>query len=220
MDGECKLLVFSGELGLGVTWRIRSCPPAPLGPMVGGGATLSVKLLCNNGDFGICDGQCRDFSSDVDNCGACDVSVGDKRTCTHGKPVCVESYQVCGSKCVNVGLDEEHCGQCNRSCEAVAKSAGGQDENLCDGGRCVFTVQTTTFYENCNEVCASFSGSNCSSGRRNDHLFDLFGLVLNSFSNLPTRERNLPPNRRSWPGRSGFRKGSDRNPDQKHRSEF
>lgn len=104
-----------------------------------------------------CDGECVDIENDPENCGACELSCGDREYCDDGACVCRPGLDECDGECVDLHTDPAHCGDClaaacpafcvERQCSADC----GQDE--CDRS-CVDTNTDPLNCGSCGEVCA------------------------------------------------------------------
>jgi hypothetical protein len=79
------------------------CPPSSPDP-------LDVRSWC-------CAGQCKDLTSDLDNCGRCGA-----RCATGKRPTCCEGY------CRDTASDPRHCGGCFKPCRT---------EGICHAGKCL-----------------------------------------------------------------------------------
>lgn len=111
--------------------------------MCGKGLTF-CPMYCSNG---VCQGDCYDLATDVDNCGSCHSSCDDPTASfpsPYSEGVC--SFGTCKRKCntgradcngnidddceTNTNNDPQNCGGCGIVCDAIAGQA-------CVGGRCV-----------------------------------------------------------------------------------
>lgn len=70
-----------------------------------------------------CHGDCIDFATDKNNCGACDHrcaddEICDKKMCKGGKkpPSCAPGNTACGDACAYLAYDNNNCGQCGKKC--------------------------------------------------------------------------------------------------------
>src|SRR5262249_51558244 len=125
----------------------------------------SVRCVCLSGQT-LCNGVCRDLSSDQNNCGGCGYMCDSASTCQRGQCLCpVLGQRGCNGKCVDTSTDHNNCGGCGNLC-------GGPGQS-CEQGRCFCGVQIceqgTACEEcglgapNCSPACCSYGTSNCGS---------------------------------------------------------
>jgi hypothetical protein len=136
---------------------------------------------CGQGGEGpiCCAGVCRDLSTDVASCGACDNPCGPTETCVDGAcreipcdPSCPAGTTCCDGRCFDTARSGEHCGGCHQQCfpevgpgccegvcltsgtclseECPAPCEGGLH---CCGGRCVDTQTDPLDCGGCSFAC-------------------------------------------------------------------
>jgi hypothetical protein len=114
------------ELGAGATlaflaYAAETVPtPVPAGP-----------CLCPD-PLTLCSGECRDLTTDANNCGGCGVVCSAPNTC-------------CGGLCVALQSDNGHCGGCDRTCAPAQQ---------CQGGICACPVSAQSA---CGNICTDLA---------------------------------------------------------------
>lgn len=82
----------------------------------------------------LCGTTCRDTTSDLGHCGACNKACAEGQTCSGGTCGCSAGLTACGEQCVDLATDEEHCGACDSLCFGTCNNGS------CDtGGSQVFS---------------------------------------------------------------------------------
>jgi len=113
---QCKV-VACGKLGEGCC---------------GSGLTCAANIVCLDGACscpsgnGDCGGVCRDFATDVNNCGGCDILCPAGASCKVSSCVCPEPALTCSatpSVCVSA-LASDTCGYCSHVCASGATCEG------------------------------------------------------------------------------------------------
>lgn len=98
----------------------------------------------------VCDGQCVDASSDVNNCGACGHYCSTDQTCNSGSCQCADpKLKACGHGCTDTATDPHNCGQCGAECGVGTCQAGSC---VCPGVKCDGTcTDVATDAANCGQ---------------------------------------------------------------------
>jgi hypothetical protein len=120
----------------------------------GGGATTGSG--CDAGQS-LCDGQCVDLQTDLNNCGRCGFWCGSGLVCTAG--VCVDpgcgndpqtgaALTLCTGVCINIATDSSHCGSCDNACTSGAQCVNGACTCAPDGSPCTYPSDC------CADTCA------------------------------------------------------------------
>src|SRR4051812_12045094 len=114
-----------------------------------------------------CGSECKDLTSDQQNCGACGNACGTGQTCQSSTCMCTAGLLACGGACV--ASDASHCGGCSTACTGgqvcspnACQSSGGAGEPQCSGGACVDTRSNALNCGACGTQCPA--GSVCNGG--------------------------------------------------------
>lgn len=99
-----------------------------------------------------CGGPCVDLMSDINHCGACDVTVPYGGSCVKGVPTCPKGETACGDTCVDLSTSITNCGKCGN----MAPTGG----SCVDGGPKCPALTTL-----CGDTCANLSSSKLDCGK-------------------------------------------------------
>src|SRR5262245_4152524 len=144
--------VGPGQGGTGVTGN-----GGTGGGIVGGCAVGQMK----------CGTECKDLTSDQQNCGSCGNACGAGQTCQAGMCQCSAGLLACGNSCVS--SDASHCGNCTTMCasgeacsnNSCAASCGG-GETKCSDGYCAAAGRGDALH--CGSCNPCPGGSVCNAG--------------------------------------------------------
>lgn len=84
-----------------------------------------------------CDGECIDYYTDLDNCGACGaecrrgVCAASFCLCTDEWPDLCGQYDDGGHLCTNFATDRDNCGSCGQACAPGQSCCGGSCADAC-----------------------------------------------------------------------------------------
>ncbi|MBW2260861.1 MAG: hypothetical protein JRG91_02725 [Deltaproteobacteria bacterium] len=117
-----------------------------------------------------CGGECRDVTSDSENCGGCALACGPGYVCEDASCTlsCLDGYTVCTDVCRDLSVDFYNCGMCGLVCSAGNVCLEGSCQPDCpDGysacsGTCKNLVNDPSNCGECGNVCAD--GEVCLSG--------------------------------------------------------
>lgn len=98
----------------------------------------------------VCEGQCRDFDTDSENCGGCGVTCPEGQMCAEGS-CCAET--VCDGACVDTDSDPSNCGVCGGACAAA---------DICCSGACKSISRDPEHCGGCGIACDA--GESCVDG--------------------------------------------------------
>ena len=114
-----------------------------------------------------CGSECKDLTTDQQNCGTCGVACGAGQTCQAGQCQCSAELLACNGTCVS--SDATHCGSCTTTCAGAqvcsnnscqANCGGG--ETACANGACVNVLTNAFNCGTCGNACPA--GSVCNGG--------------------------------------------------------
>jgi hypothetical protein len=131
-----------------------------------GGNGGSIVPGCSLGQMK-CGQECKDLSSDQQNCGSCGNACGAGQTCQAGQCQCSAGLLACGGSCL--APDAAHCGSCTNACSSgqvcsnsSCMSSCGAGEMQCAGGACVNVTNNALNCGSCGNPCPA--GSVCNGG--------------------------------------------------------
>jgi hypothetical protein len=122
----------------------------------------------------LCGGECRDLTSDLQNCGACGKHCLTSQVCQESACVCTANQTLCGTGaaqgCVDTMSDHNNCGGCGNVCAATTACQMGAcvcpgTEKFCGSGPTATCSYVNSDHNNCGgcgNVCPM--GGSCQSG--------------------------------------------------------
>jgi hypothetical protein len=144
--------------GLGLVVFAAACGGATSNPTPGTGGTTGAAGNGSGGASGcashqtLCSNQCVDTSSDLNNCGGCDLPCGSGRICQNSQCGCQPGLLDCNDACLP--SDSAHCGNCTTTCQATEICSNNVCSHDCPmglqfcGPTCCGSNQTCT-----NDAC-------------------------------------------------------------------
>ena len=93
-----------------------------------GSLTCDAGGRCGcSGDLSACGVECVNTTSDVDNCGECDLACVAPQVCASSScsDSCAPGQEDCAGSCADLAVDPTHCGDCAISCSPGADCSGG-----------------------------------------------------------------------------------------------